>query len=291
MDSKNVVIIAAAVVIAVLVLVIGFNFNALTNTDNSGENKQLAVQLPSYLSQGTTSTNEGAVMPASEGVISFAADDSGNQKRLLSVSGTITKTAAPDEALIYLSIETLDKSASKSQSDNAVLAGKVMTALKNAGIAEDDIETTSYNLSEDFEYNSTLRKSESVGYRTTNSIQVTVKDLSKTGSVIDAAVQAGANRVSGVTFALSKAVEAQLKTQALQEAAANAKVKAQSIASGLGIGVGQVFSASESSNYVVPMYRNYALDAVAEGAASAPTPITPGDIEYSATVSVQFEIV
>lgn len=164
-----------------------------------------------------------------------------------------------------------------------------MDALKNAGIDSKDIETSSYSVQEEFQWNDTLRKSESVGYRTTNSILVKVRDLGKVGSIIDVAVQAGANSVSGVSFLLTDATEASLKTLALQEAAANAKEKAQSIATGLDIGVGQVYSASESSNYVVPYYaKTVAMDSAAGSA--APTPISPGDIEYSATVSVQFEI-
>jgi len=161
---------------------------------------------------------------------------------------------------------------------------------KSAGIAVKDIKTVSYNLNEEFQWNDSLKKSESIGYRTTNSIQVTLTDLSKVGSVIDSAVQAGANSVSSVSFELSQAKQDALKTQALAEAAQNAKAKAASIASGLGVAVGQVYSASESSNYYTPMYRNYAMESAAPSASGATTPITPGDIEFSATVNVQFEI-
>lgn len=286
MNGKYLLILSVALVVAALLLVVGFNLNNFTQKDSG----QVVVQIPSYLSKGTQSDSEGSLLSGSDGSISFAADDSGNQKRLISVSGSVVKTAAPDEAIITFSVQTLDKSAAKSQSDNAVTAQAVMDALKAAGISESDIKTVSYTLYEYFQWNETMRRSESIGYRTTNRIQATVKDLSKTGRVIDAAVQAGANSVSGVSFALSDAKQSDLKVAALQEASANAKSKAQSIASGLGITVGQVFSASESSNYVVPYYRNYAMEKSDSMGATAPTPITPGDIEFSATVSVQFEI-
>ncbi|MCX6799336.1 MAG: SIMPL domain-containing protein [Candidatus Diapherotrites archaeon] len=283
MDSKNALI--AGLACAVLVLAAGFAFLALGNTQ--GE-QRIVVQVPGYLTQsGSPSGNTGAAASGG-GEISFAADDSGNQVRLISVSGSVTKTASPELAYVTLSVETLDRSASKSQSDNAVLSNRVMDALKAAGIAADDIETTSYSLNEEFQWDQVLQKSESIGYRTTNSIQVTVRDLAKVGSTIDAAVEAGANSVSGVSFGLTTETQSSLRTAALQDASANARAKAQSIATGLGIGVGSVYSASESSNYYTPVYyRNMAMETAG---AAAPTPISPGDIEFTATVSVQFEI-
>lgn len=287
MSEKNVWILPVALVVAALVIVVGFNLSSLVQQKNGGELAQ--VQLPSYLNKGSSAVSEGTASFAGDGTISFAADSAGNTTRLVSVSGTITKTASPELAIVTFGVETLDKSASKSQFDNAALANKVMDALKAAGIDIKDIETASYSVQEDFQWNETLRKSESIGYRTTNNIQVKVRDLAKVGSVIDVAVEAGANHVNGVSFALTKETEASLQTQALQEAAANAKAKAQGIAAGLGISVGAVYSASESSSYVVPYYaKNYAMDSAS--GASAPTPVTPGDIEYSATVNVQFEI-
>lgn len=282
-------ILAAGLVIAALIVAVGFNMNMLNQQKDTG--KQLTVELPGYLVKGTNSVTNGSAISASDGTISFAADNSGTITRLISVSGTITKTIAPDQALIVLSVETLDKSASKSQSDNAELATKVREALKNAGIEEKDIKTSSYNLQEEFQWNETLRKSESIGYKTTNSIRITVNDLTKTGSLIDAAVQAGANRVNSVSFTLSQAKEDELRVSALTEAAANAKTRAQNIATGLGITVGQVYSASENSNYYTPYYNiDYAMEKSSLGGAAATTPITPGDIEFTATVSVQFEI-
>jgi len=283
MDMKDfaIGILAIAVVVSVAA------FGLLNSGSEQVVQEQAGVELPGYLSESVSKTNEGT--PASDGsVISFAEDESGNSVKLITVSGMVAKSAAPELAYVTLSIETLDRSASKSQSDNAANSNKVMDALKAVGIAEDDLETASYSVREEFQWSKTLGKSESIGYKTINSIQVTVRSLSKVGLVIDSAVQAGANSVSNVSFALTKATQSELRTAALKDAAENARAKAQSIASGLGIGVGSVFSASESSSYATPVYyRNVGMDAVAE---SAPTPISPGDIEFTATVSVQFEI-
>ncbi len=288
--DKNNLILPASIIAAALIVLSGFVlFSA--GQDVTGQ-EQVLVDLPGYLEKSSSNVTEGSIPSYEDGILSFAEDESEDRLRLISVSGTVTKTASPELAYITLSIETLDKSASKSQADNAVLASKVMDALESAGVASEDIETSSYTVREDFQWNDVLRKSESIGYRTTNTIKVTVRNLDSVGAVIDASVQAGVNRVGSVSFALTKQAQSDLKTLALKEAAENAREKANSISSGLGVAVGQVYSASESSNYSTPYYaRSYAMDSVSEaGMSQAPTPITPGDIEFSATVSVQFEI-
>jgi len=212
-------------------------------------------------------------------------------QRMLSVSGNVEKKVAPDKVDIVLSVETLNKSAQKSQSDNAVIAEKVKTALQSFDSFKAEVKTVSYSVNEEFEWNKMLEKSESVGYRTVNQIQVTLNgdSISRAGTVIDAAVQAGANRVSSIAFGLSKDKELEVRKIALNEAASVAKTKAQSIAEGLGIRVGKVSSVSESSFYYVPNYINSDF-AKAEMSGSAQTPITAGDVSVSASVSVAFDI-
>ncbi|MCR4368903.1 MAG: SIMPL domain-containing protein [archaeon] len=285
-DSK---VLGVSIVFAALLIVAGIAF--LGSQQPPATLQQEKVNLPGYLEKGFETTGSVNSAPAQD-VISFAEDEAGDKVRLLSVTGQVIKTVSPDQAEITISIETLDKSAKKSQQDNAELAAKVMAALKAAGVPEADIQTTGYNLYEEQQWNELSRKSESIGYRTTNSVLVTLKNLGSTGDVIDAAVDAGANSISGVRFSLSNAKQDELRTEALKEAAQNAKVKADSIASGLGVTLFQVYSASENSGYSTPYYyKGYDL-AVAEsdGAARAPTSITPGDVEFTASVSVQFEI-
>ncbi|MDD5162848.1 MAG: SIMPL domain-containing protein [Candidatus ainarchaeum sp.] len=227
--------------------------------------------------------------PADSTVL-LASTGSAETPRLVTVSGSVTKTISPDKAVIALSVETLDKSASKSQGDNAETAAKVVQAIKDSGIAESDIKTSGYSLNEEFQWNDMTKKSESVGYRTRNSIQVTVKDLAQTGKIIDAASEAGANSIDSVYFSLSNAKESEARVSALKEASANAKEKAQSIAEGLGIAIGKVYSASENSAINLPYYYRSAMDAGAAESSKVTTPIIAGDIELTTTVTVQFEI-
>ncbi len=285
---ENKWILPASLIIAAMIISVGIGFYSLNIPPE--EKAQVVVQIPNYLQKSSSTAIEASLSGFDGGAISFAEDESEKKIRLISVSGTVTKTASPELAYITLSIETLDKSASKSQADNATLANKVMDALKTKGINKENIETASYSLREEFKWNEVIRKSESVGYKTTNRVRVKVQDLGAVGEVIDAAVSAGANSVNSISFALTKETEASLRAEALKDASANARAKAQSIAEGLGISVGPVYGASESSGYSVPYYaKSFAtMDNMESG--SAPTPITPGDIEFTTSVSVQFEI-
>lgn len=217
-------------------------------------------------------------------------NDSAPNIKTMSVSGSVTKMVTPDKVDITLAVKTLDKSAQKSQSDNAVIADKVRQALAKLGIAASEIKTVSYSVNEDFDWNNITKKSDSIGYRTINQIQVTLTDTTMAGKVVDASVSAGANKVSGITFGLSKAKELEVRKTALSEASSTAKAKADSIASGLGITIGNVYSVSESSFYYAPSnYTNYAVKDVASPE-NVTTPITAGDVEVNATVSVSFEL-
>jgi uncharacterized protein YggE len=113
-------------------------------------------------------------------------------------------------------------------------------------------------------------------------------DISQAGNIIDVAVDAGANRVSSITFTLEDAALKALKRDALKAAAMEAQSKAGAIASGLNVQLDKVLSATESG-FVYQPYR-YSFDAVAAEGAMAPTPITPGDVEVTANLSVTYKI-
>jgi uncharacterized protein YggE len=242
----------------------------------------VAILLAAILIVGAYSAG---VMGSQRVVVS---SDSAPNIKTLSVSGSVTKMVSPDKVDIVLAVETLDASAQKSQSDNAVTSDKVRQALAAAGVAASDIKTVSYSVNEQSDWNELSKSYDAVGFRTVNQIQITLTDTTKAGKVVDAAVTAGANRVSSISFGLSKERELAIRTSALNEASATARVKANSIAQGLGITIGKVYSVTESSFYYTPNYANYvAKDAMPE---SAPTPISAGDVEVNATVSVSFEL-
>lgn len=224
--------------------------------------------------------------PSTINVVTGTADE---LARTLSANGTVEKMVAPDQVEIYLAVETLDKSATVSQTENATITESVINALKTAGVTAKEIQTTNYSVQEQWEWNGTLQKSVSVGYKTTNAIKVTLKDLTKTGTITDVAVSAGANRVDAISFTLSKEKQEAEKQIALTEAAQAAKIKATAIASGLGVELGNIKTVTESYNYYTPNYRMYDT-VMSDGAEKSTTSISPSDVSISANVSVTYEL-
>lgn len=210
--------------------------------------------------------------------------------RTISVSGSFDAAAEPTKAEIWFSVETLAQTAQDSQSQNASLTQKVMAALSAMGISGKNVQTSSYSLYQKTEWDDNLRKSVNRGFQTSNSIKVTVNDLSKTGAVIDAAVKAGANNVSSISFTIDDAKQTELKRTALTSASQEAKAKASAIAAGLGVELDGVQSVSENGSYYVPYYQSFNKGMAMDAAAAPETPISPGDVKVNANVTVVFKI-
>jgi uncharacterized protein len=218
-------------------------------------------------------------------------EETNKETRTISVTGNSIVSVAPNQVEVYFSIESDAVKALKSQQDNAELTAKVKKALMDAGIKENEIKTTGYSLNERYEWSETLRKSQKIGYRTTHSMKVTVKDTSKAGAIIDAAVLGGATSVSSVNFTVDEETRAELTLQALELASKKTMEKAETIAKGVGVTINQLESAVEGTSYYTPV-RNYAvMDAKAEyDMGSVPTEFSVGDIEINATVSAVYSI-
>ncbi|MFA6035891.1 MAG: SIMPL domain-containing protein [Candidatus Micrarchaeia archaeon] len=218
--------------------------------------------------------------------------DSAVQAKTLDSTGTFSIKSAPDKAEFYMGVETTARDVQDSQQQNAEKMNAVIAALEAKGLPKDAIETSSYSVYPKQQWNKTSEQYETVGYTTTNTLYIKTTSLDKVGSYIDAAVGAGANNVNSITFSLTDAREAELKAKALSEASKIARAKADSIAQGLGVSITGVYRAGENSYYVTPNYRAYDSKATAGMAVpeAAPTPITPGDVEVSASVGVTYTI-
>jgi uncharacterized protein YggE len=209
-------------------------------------------------------------------------NQNGSSTKTLQVSGVGTVTAAPDEALLVLAVQTQATSATKAAADNADAMTKVLQALTSLGIDKGSIETLSYTLSPIYENNpDTSAPAKIVGYAALNSIQVTLTDFTLVGKSIDAAVSAGANEVQDITFTFSRTTLATLQKQALGAAVQDASGQARAIASSLGVTLGAPISVTPAFVFQ-PNLQRYA-------AASQPTPIQPGNLEVTVTVQVTYE--
>jgi len=212
----------------------------------------------------------------------------------VSVDGVSNIKATPDLVSIYFNAQTSGNTSKEANDNNAEMVDEIITALIKQGFERKDIQTESFNIYEDFDW--IKNKQVSKGYIATHQLKVELptNEASKIGDVIDAGVDAGA-LLNYINFELSTAKQNEYKAQALKEASEDAKLKAESIASGLGKKVGDLVSISTSNfNYNPwPVYSNAGgimMDEVAM-AKQATTSIQPSDQDIDAQVSAVFKII
>jgi hypothetical protein len=204
----------------------------------------------------------------------------------LTVVGTGKVTAKPDVVYLTLGVDLKADNAATVVSDASAKMDSILAALKAAGVAEEDIHTASYNLWVEQRYDpQTGQYTGVMDYHIMHSVRITLRDMDKVGTVLAAAIEAGANSVSEVNF--SVADQEQLATEARQKAIADAQKRAQEMAGVLGIPLGRVLSVSESSSYTPMAYDMAGRGAATEaGAISLPG----GTFEVSISVVIVYEL-
>ncbi len=207
------------------------------------------------------------------------------EKKTMNVSGQAKVTATPDIAYITLGVITEDKDAKAAQKANAAAMDKVIAAIKASGVKNEDIKTIHYTISPKYNYDQKTGISNIIGYSVNNSVNVTVRELDKTGSIIDAAADSGVNVSSSISFDLSNYEK--YYNDALKNAVLAAKKKAGTMAEALGVTLKAPISISESGGYS-PL-QNYVTYNMKADTAGAATPVQAGSLEITASVSVVYE--
>ncbi len=198
--------------------------------------------------------------------------------RTVSVAGEGRVTITPDLATLTFGVESGGTDLAAAQADNAARTQAVLDRLKSLGIAANDLQTTGYNIQPQYDRDQKL-----TGYRVVNAVRATVRDLKNVGPTIDGAVNAGANRVSGISFDAANKDDA--TRRAREAAVANARQKAEQYAQLTGTTLGGVTQVSETVG--APEYR--AAPAAAPAAAQA-TPIEPGQGSLAIMVQISYEL-
>ncbi len=213
-----------------------------------------------------------------------------DKTKLIYASGTGKVTATPDQAIISLAVETENVNVGVAQQENAVRMDAVVSTLKAAGIAGKDLKTTNYNIIPVTEDDRVMPWSnEKVRfYRVTNTLMVTLHDVNRTGEIIDLAVGSGANRVNNLAFTLSDEKGRELRAEALTQAVRQARSDADAVAAALGKTIVDVKEATIGGSYVPVQYDNRFVGV--EKVAVPATPIEPGEIDVTATISVAYII-
>jgi uncharacterized protein len=205
----------------------------------------------------------------------------------LEVAGSGEVRAAPDVADLSIQVETHARAAEQSARQNAALAAKVVAALKRTLAGKGTVTTGNYSLNPEYREPGPGRKPEIVGYTCQNTITVHTGELPLAGALIDTAIAAGANRVNYLNFALRNDTKA--RNEAIANASRDAQSQARALAASLGLKLGRVVKASTVPQRppVVPAMRSFAMQTAT---AAVPTPIEPGQVTVSATVSLVYEI-
>jgi hypothetical protein len=198
------------------------------------------------------------------------------------VTGEATVTANPDQAKIDIGVVTQAESAGAASAQNATRVDAVLAALKKTLGQRAEIKTISYSVNPNYRYPREGGAPTITGYTATNTLQVTLNELSLVGKVIDTAVQFGANSIQRLQFTLKD--DSALQAQALTEATGKAKTKAQTIASALGVNIVQILEADETVSSAVA--RVFGLAEARAAGVAAPTPVEPGAITIRATVTL-----
>ncbi|HEY4555969.1 MAG TPA: SIMPL domain-containing protein [Lysobacter sp.] len=203
---------------------------------------------------------------------------------LLSVSAQAEARRTPDIATVSAGVVTQAADANAAMRANAEQMAKVVAAIRAAGIAERDVQTSGIQLSPQYRY-AENQPPAITGYQAANTVSITVRDIARLGKILDALVATGANQVNGPSF------DVEDKESALDEARRaaldKAQARAQMYAKSLGLRVRRIVSISEGGRIDVPM----PMAAMRmEKSMAADTPVSPGESVLSMNLDVVFEL-
>jgi uncharacterized protein YggE len=217
--------------------------------------------------------------------------DLNSQQSGVWVTGEGKVTAVPDVAVLTLGIEAQEEDVATAQAEASEAMDNVFQALEDQGIAEEDIQTIYFNISQVTRWDMETQEEIVIGYRVTNTVSVKVREVEKVGEVIDAVVSVGGDmiRISGIFFTVDD--PSPYYEDARELAITYAKAKAEQLASETGIQLGKVTYITESTSTSSSLYRNYMMEDVAAIPAPAvETPISVGQLDITATVQIAYAI-
>ena len=206
----------------------------------------------------------------------------------IEVNGIGVIQVTPDRARISFAVETQAASASEASTRNARHMDAVVRALRALGVKDLTVETFGYALRPDYTQRPDDPERGRVisGYTALNNIRVTLGDIQAVGRTMDAAIQAGANRVSSLTFEATDTETA--RHDALTLAVTRARREAETMAAALGRTLGEPLEVRGGAETPSPRYRGGEAMMVMERAVD--TPIEAGDLNVTATVSIRFAL-
>ncbi len=221
----------------------------------------------------------------------FAAQDMDTRSRL-SLSATGKVQTVPDMAILQAAVISEGKTAKETMAANRLKMNDVFHSLKQVGIKQKDVQTSRLHVTPvyaPFSSDKSKTAQRITGYRVSNQVTITIRNLTQTGIIIDAMIQSGANNISNINFGLQNQETA--LNQARKLAIGKLLAKARLYARAGGFEIGDILTMSENGSSL-PRFRTGAdFSPKAMAISSAPTPVSSGEISTSVTVTASFEIV
>ena len=201
------------------------------------------------------------------------------EDKLVTVTGEATVAVAPDAAVIRLGVSSQDKTAREASEANAKQMTAVLAAIKDSGIADRDIQTSRLSLQPQYDANKS-GNARLTGFQASNQVTVRIRDIDRLPAVVDRAIAAGANEMSGIEFVVSE--QSKLLDRARDDAIADARRKAELYAKAAGAKLGHVVAITEEGSAPPPR----PMQALRAGA----VPIAPSEQTLRAMVTVSYEL-
>ena len=200
--------------------------------------------------------------------------------KLLTVTGEATVSVAPDMAVIRIGVTSQGKTAREASEANARQMTPVLAAIKEAGIADRDVQTSRLSLQPQYDANKS-GNARLLGFQVTNQVTVRIRETDKLPTILDRAIAAGANEMSGIEFIVSE--QSKWLDQARDDAIADARRKAELYAKAAGVKLGRVVVINEDGS-------NPPSRPVMQAMRAGAVPVAPGEQMLRASVTVSFDI-
>lgn len=204
--------------------------------------------------------------------------------RTITVAASGRISAEPDRVRLQAGLTTESATARKALTENNRVMRDLLQELKREGIAEEDVQTSNFNVSPRYSRPDRGGTARINGYQVSNQVSVLVRDIDRAGEILDTLVRLGANQMSGVTFEVSDADE--LKDRAREKAMQAARRRAELLAQAAGAQVGKVIAIAEDAPMHQP--RPTAMRRMAKAESSVP--IAAGSQELVARVVVTWKL-
>jgi uncharacterized protein YggE len=249
----------------------------------------LVAAVATGCASGTDASSEKSPALAEPASLGYSAAGDSSQQAGVWVTGTGKASAVPDVAILTLGVEAQEDTVSQAQSEAASAMTDIVAVLTANGVAEKDIQTQWFSISEVTRWDKDSNQSVTIGYSVTNTVTAKIRKMDSTGAVIDAVAAAGGDltRVSGITFSIDDPEP--YYAQAREAAVLNAMSKAAAMAATAGVSLGAPTYISETDSSVPVPYPVRSYSGTGE-ALDATTPIVVGETDITATVQMGFAL-